>query len=121
MSRRFVGVLLLLLFTLPALAEEEQLAMHVNEIRVPQVLGVVRSPHGSPVAGVRVEIIRRENGRTVGEVKTDDKGRFAFPHLRNARYNIKVHHHGYADFYHIRVTTEHAAPELVLKLKPYVR
>ena len=51
---------------------------------------------------------------------TDSQGRFAFPKLRSARYNIKVHHHGYADFYHVRVTTEHAAPELVLRLKPYV-
>ena len=118
MSRKFpVLAIFLLTLVLPSFAAEEQLAVHVNEMRVPQVLGVVKDHKGTPVAGVRVEVIRRETGHTVGEAKTDEQGRFAFPNLKNARYNIKVHHNGYADFYHVRVTPEHAAPELVLKFK----
>ncbi len=113
-----VAALCVLLLTLmvPSFAEEE-LAVHVNEIRVPQVLGVVQDRKGEPVAGVRVEVIRRENGHTVGDANTDAQGRFAFPTLKNGRYNIKVHHNGIADFYHVRVTEEHASPELVLKYK----
>jgi len=116
MSRALAAVLFLLVLLVPAFAEE-QLAVHVNELRVPQVLGVVQNHRGEPVAGVRVEIIRRENGHTVGESKTDAQGRFAFPSLKNGRYNVKVHHNGIADFYDVRVTEEHAAPELVLKYK----
>ena len=115
MMRKLV-LLLCLAVALPVFAEE-QLAVHVNELRVPQLMGVVQSRSGKPVAGVRVEVIRRENGRTVGEAKTDEQGRFAFPNLKNFRYNIKVHHNGYADFYHVRVTTQMARPELVLKFK----
>lgn len=111
----FLAVLVLLLIA-PSFAEE-QLAVHVNEMRVPQMIGVVRNHKGEPVAGVRVEVIRRENGHTVGEAKTDEQGRFAFPNLKDARYNIKVHHNGIADFYHVKVTTEKASPELVLKYK----
>jgi uncharacterized protein YfaS (alpha-2-macroglobulin family) len=110
-------LLLCLAVALPVFSAEEQLAVHVNELRVPQLIGVVKNHKGEPVAGVRVEVIRRENGHTVGEAKTDEQGRFAFPNLKNFRYNIKVHHNGYADFYHVRVTTEKAAPELVLKFK----
>lgn len=115
MMRKFV-LLVCLAIALPAFAEE-QLAVHVNELRVPQLIGVVLSRSGKPVPGVRVEVIRRETGHTVGEAKTDDQGRFAFPNLKNYRYNIKVHHNGYADFYHVRVTTQKARPELVLKFK----
>ncbi|HEY3928540.1 MAG TPA: carboxypeptidase-like regulatory domain-containing protein [Candidatus Koribacter sp.] len=113
---RKIALLLCLAVALPLFAEE-QLAVHVNELRVPQLMGVVKNHHGDPVAGVRVEVIRRENGHTVGDAKTDDQGRFAFPNLKDARYNIKVHHNGIADFYHVRVTTEKASPELVLKFK----
>lgn len=117
MRRKPVALLLFLFIAvLPSFAEE-QLAVHVNELRVPQILGVVQSRSGKPVAGVVVEVIRRETGHTMGEVKTDDQGRFAFPNLKNARYNIKVHHNGYADFYHVRVTPEKARPELVLRFK----
>lgn len=115
MMRKLV-LLLCLAVALPVLAEE-QLAVHVNELRVPQLIGVVLSRSGKPVSGVRVEVIRRETGRTVSEMKTDEQGRFAFPNLKNFRYNIKVHHDGYADFYHVRVTTQKARPELVLKFK----
>lgn len=115
MMRKLV-LLLCLAVALPVLAEE-QLAVHVNELRVPQLIGVVLSRGGKPVAGVRVEVIRRETGRTVSEAKTDEQGRFAFPNLKNFRYNIKVHHDGYADFYHVRVTPQKARPELVLKFK----
>ena len=114
---RKLVLILCFAITLPLLAAEEQLAVHVNELRVPQVIGVVKNHKGDPQAGVRVEVIKRETGRTVAEAKTDDQGRFAFPNLKNYRYNIKVHHNGYADFYHVRVTTERAAPELVLKYK----
>jgi uncharacterized protein YfaS (alpha-2-macroglobulin family) len=116
MLKKF-ALLLCVAICLPGFAAEEQLAVHVNELRVPQMIGVVKNHKGEPVSGVRVEVIRRETGRTVGEAKTDDQGRFAFPNLKNFRYNIKVHHDGYADFYHVRVTPERAAPELVLRFK----
>jgi uncharacterized protein YfaS (alpha-2-macroglobulin family) len=103
-------------FAVPTFAEE-QLAVHVKEIRVPEMIGTVQNRKGDPVAGVRVEVIRRENGHTVGNAKTDDQGRFAYPNLKNGRYNIKVHHNGMADFYHVLLTTQKASPELVLKYK----
>ncbi len=117
MNRKFAAVLLIFFVLLvPAFAEEE-LAVHVDEIRVPQMLGVVQNHKREPVPSVRVEVIRRENGHTVGDAKTDAQGRFAFPNLKNGRYNIKVHHNGIADFYHVRVTEERAVAELVLRYK----
>ncbi len=116
--KRIALALVFCLFLISTAAfAEEQLAVHVKEMRVPQMMGVVQNHRGEPVAGVRVEVIRRENGHTVGEAKTDDQGRFAFPNLKDARYNIKVHHNGIADFYHVKVTNQQASPELVLKYK----
>jgi 5-hydroxyisourate hydrolase-like protein (transthyretin family) len=103
-------------FALSSFAEEE-LAVHVNEMRVPQMVGVVKNHKGEPAAGVRVEIFRREDGHIMGDAKTDDQGRFAYPNLKNGKYNIKVHHDGIADFYHVHVTPQNASPELVLKYK----
>ncbi len=120
MRRKLVlltSLFFLLTFASLAFAQEEELAVHINELRVPQMVGVVQNHRGEPVAGVRVEIFRREDGHVMGDVKTDEHGRFAFPNLRNARYNIKVHHNGIADFYHVKVTQEKASPELVLKYK----
>ncbi len=117
MIRTLVALFLFALLTVPALCQEERLAVHVNELRVPQMMGVVVNRHGKPVAGVRVEIFRREDGHVMGNTKTDDQGRFAYPNLKPRRYNIKVHHDGYADFYHVHVTPQNAAPELVLKYK----
>ncbi|ABF39059.1 hypothetical protein Acid345_0054 [Candidatus Koribacter versatilis Ellin345] len=117
MNRQVAALCVLFLTLLVPAFAEEQLAVHVNEMRVPQILGVVQNHKGEPVTGVTVEVIRRENGHTVGEAKTDAQGRFAFPAVKNGRFNIKVHHNGIADFYHVRVTEEHASPELVLKYK----
>ena len=97
--------------------QEEQLAVHVKEMRVPQMMGVVHNHRNEPVAGVRVEILRRENGWRVLDAKTDDQGRFASPNLKNGRYNIKVHHNGIEELYHVHITPQNASPELVLKFK----
>ena len=117
MKRAFAAVcVLFLLLLVPAFAEE-QLAVHVNEMRVPQILGVVQNHKGEPVAGVQVEVIRRETGHVSGEAKTDAQGRFALPNLKDGKYNIKVHHNGIAELYHVHVTDQKASPELVLKYK----
>lgn len=117
MRRPLFAILLLSCLTLTAFCQEEELAVHVNELRVPQMMGVVTTHGGRPVVGVRVEVFRREDGHIMGEARTDAQGRFAYPHLKPHRYNIKVHHNGIADFYHVRVTTQNAAPELVLRYK----
>lgn len=119
MNRKIVTLVLLCLFTFvsASFADEEELAVHIKEMRVPQMVGVVQNHKGDPVAGVRVEIFRREDGHVMGDAKTDDQGRFAYPNLKNGRYNIKVHHNGIADFYHVHVTPQNASPELVLKYK----
>ncbi len=117
MNRKLAALCVLFVaLVVPAFAEE-QLAVHVNEMRVPQVLGVVQNHKGEPVAGVTVEVIRRETGHVSGEAKTDAQGRFAFPNLKDGKYNIKVHHNGVAELYHVHVTTQKASPELVLKYK----
>lgn len=117
MRRTVFALFLFSLLTIPALGDEEELAVHVNELRVPQMMGVVVNHRGRPVAGVRVEVFRREDGHIMGEAKTDAQGRFAYPNLKPRRYNIKVHHDGIADFYHVHVTSQNASPELVLKYK----
>jgi uncharacterized GH25 family protein len=53
----------------------------------------------------------------MGDAKTDDQGRFAYPNLKDGKYNVKVHHNGIAELYHVHVTSEKAEPELVLKYK----
>jgi len=118
MTRKIALLLLFFVLTLGCTAfAEEQLAVHVNEMRVPQMMGVVHNHKGDPVAGVRVEIIHRESGHVMGEAKTDDQGRFAYPNLKDGKYNVKVHHNGIAELYHVHVTTQKAEPELVLKYK----
>jgi 5-hydroxyisourate hydrolase-like protein (transthyretin family) len=121
MIRKFAASFLLLFaLVLPYAShaeEEERLAVHINEIRVPQMIGVVQNRRGEPVAGVRVEIFRRADGHVMGNAKTDEQGRFAYPKLKNGKYNIRVHHDGYADFYHVHITPQKASPELVLKYK----
>jgi uncharacterized protein YfaS (alpha-2-macroglobulin family) len=117
MNRKTASLLLILLsFVLSSFAEE-QLAVHVNEMRVPQMMGVVQNRHGDPVPNVRVEVIHRENGHVMGDAKTDDQGRFAYPNLKDGKYNVKVHHNGISELYHVHVTSEKAEPELVLKYK----
>jgi 5-hydroxyisourate hydrolase-like protein (transthyretin family) len=117
MNRKLFALILFSLLAIPALCEEEQLAVHINELRVPQMIGVVQNHQGKPVTGVRVEVFRREDGHIMGDAKTDEQGRFAYPKLKPHRYNIKVHHDGIADFYHVVVTSQNASPELVLKYK----
>lgn len=119
MKRKFATLILLsfITFASTSFAQEEELAVHIKEMRVPQMMGVVHNRGGKPVAGVRVEIFRRADGHIMGDAQTDDQGRFAYPHLKNGRYNIKVHHDGIADFYHVHVTPQNASPELVLKYK----
>jgi 5-hydroxyisourate hydrolase-like protein (transthyretin family) len=121
MIRKFAALFLLLFaLALPFASyaeEEERLAVHINELRVPQMVGVVQNRRGEPVAGVRVEIFRRADGHVMGNAKTDEQGRFSYPKLKNGKYNIRVHHDGYADFYHVHVTPQKASPELVLKYK----
>lgn len=112
-----LAFVLCLLLLASASFGEEQLAVHVKEMRVPQMIGVVQNHRGEPVAGVRVEVIRRETGHVMGDAKTDEQGRFAYPNLKDGKYNIKVHHNGIAELYHVHVTTQHAEPELVLKYK----
>lgn len=116
MTRKIALLVVFLAFATASFAEEE-LAVHIQEMRVPQMIGVVQNHAGKAVAGVRVEIFRREDGHIMGDANTDDQGRFAYPKLKNARYNIKVHHDGIADFYHVHVTPQNAAPELVLRYK----
>ena len=118
--RRKLAILCSLFFLIAfasASVAEEALAVHVDEIRVPQMIGVVQNKHGAPVANVRVEVFRRYDGHVMGDVRTDAEGRFAYPNLKNGKYNVKVHHDGYADFFHVHVTTQQAQPELVLRYK----
>jgi 5-hydroxyisourate hydrolase-like protein (transthyretin family) len=118
MKRKIATLVFCFLITFCAASfAEEELAVHVKEMRVPQLMGVVHNRGGNPVAGVRVEIFRRQDGHIMGNATTDEQGRFAYPNLKNGRYNIKVHHNGIADFYHVHVTPQNASPELVLKYK----
>lgn len=118
MIRKIALLLLFALFSFSVASfADEQLAVHVNEMRVPQIIGIVKNHKGEPVAGVRVVVIRRETGHIRGDAKTDEQGRFAFPDLKEMKYNIKVYHGNTVELYHVKVTNENASPELVLKYK----
>jgi hypothetical protein len=81
-------VLYLLLLSLPAFAQET--------VNYASVGGRVTDPAGATVPDAQV-IARAADTNLASVTVTDHGGRFRFPFLKVGRYNILIHHDGFAD------------------------
>src|ERR1700730_15481970 len=101
------GAVLLAFFTRVVSAQES--------INYASISGRVADASGSVVEGARVTARQTETNLT-SSVNTDREGRFRFPYLSVGRYEIKVHHEGFADLARSLTLTVGSAFELPVSL-----
>jgi hypothetical protein len=86
-----------------------------ESINYASISGRVADASGSVVEGARVTARQTETNLT-SSVNTDREGRFRFPYLSVGRYEIKVHHEGFADLARSLTLTVGSAFELPVSL-----
>src|SRR3984893_8019369 len=101
------GAVLLAFFTRVISAQES--------INYASISGRVADASGSVVEGAQVTARQTETNLT-SSVNTDREGRFRFPYLSVGRYEIKVHHEGFADLARSLTLTVGSAFELPVSL-----
>jgi hypothetical protein len=100
-------VLYLLLLSIPALAQET--------VNYASVAGRVTDPAGATVPDAQV-VARAADTNLANVTTTDREGRFRFPFLKVGRYEILIHHDGFADAVRAATLTVGSAFDLAIAL-----
>jgi Carboxypeptidase regulatory-like domain len=91
------GTALAAIFLVLSPAQGDETVCKVQGVKkVSHVCGSILNPLGVPVPGAKVMIFK--DGADIGEVQSDESGKFSFDSLKEGNYEIQVLASGYASF-----------------------